>query len=63
MNPDGTNLANLTNKLADDSQPSWSADDARIAFDSRRGTNGNFEIVVMNANGSGQLEAVDPSVA
>ena len=43
---------NLTNNAAFDSEPAWSPDGAKIAFISER--DGNFEIYVMNANGSGQ---------
>ena len=48
---DGTNLVNLTSNSADDTEPAWSFDGAKIAFTSER--NGDQEIFVMNADGSG----------
>ena len=51
MDPDGTNLINLTRHAADDIQPTWSPDGSRIAFASDR--SGDYEIYVMNADGTG----------
>src|SRR5512132_1372494 len=51
MNRDGTNQTNLTNNLANDVYPSWSADGQKIAFQTNR--DGNDEIYSMNADGTG----------
>ena len=51
MEPDGSELTNLTNNAASDSLPAWSADGQRIAFTSTR--DGDAEIYVMDADGSG----------
>ena len=40
--------------LLDDLSPAWSPDGGRIVFESYRHGNGNGELYVMNANGSGQ---------
>src|SRR5262245_62128621 len=64
VSPDGTGLLNLTNNDADDVEPCWSADGARIAFRSDR--DGNDEIYVMNADGSDQTRLTnneDPDLA
>src|SRR5690606_30395331 len=50
INPDGSNVTQLTNSLASDRYPVWSPDGTRIAFMSDR--DGNDEIYVMNADGS-----------
>jgi Tol biopolymer transport system component len=52
MNADGSGQINLTNNPAADDVPSWSPDGRRIAFASDR--DGNREIYVMNADGSGR---------
>jgi Tol biopolymer transport system component len=60
MNADGTGQVNLTNNPADDWRvgaindwaPAWSPDGSRILFATDR--DGNEEIYVMNADGSGQ---------
>ncbi|HXG08499.1 MAG TPA: Calx-beta domain-containing protein [Gemmataceae bacterium] len=53
MNPDGTNLVNLTNSPRDDAWATWSPDGTKIAFASNR--DGDFEIYVMNADGTNQV--------
>jgi Tol biopolymer transport system component len=50
MDPDRTNLAQLTNDPDADVSPLWSPDGGRIAFASNR--NGNQDIFVMNADGT-----------
>ncbi len=45
-------ITNLSNNAGVDTRGDWSPDSAKIAFDSNR--DGNNEIYVMNANGSGQ---------
>jgi Tol biopolymer transport system component len=53
MDPNGANVARLTNDAAADAQPAWSPNGTKIAFATDR--DGNDEIYVMNANGSGQV--------
>jgi Tol biopolymer transport system component len=48
MNPDGSGQRRLTRNTVRDSNPVWSPDGRRIAFDS------NWQVWVMNADGSGQ---------
>jgi TolB protein len=43
----------ITDRMFDDSRPSWSPDRSRIAFVRTRGPATGFQIWVMNANGSG----------
>jgi Tol biopolymer transport system component/tRNA A-37 threonylcarbamoyl transferase component Bud32 len=50
---DGTEVWRLTNNSWSDGSPSWSPDGKRIAFDSDR--DGDWEIYIMNADGSGQV--------
>ena len=52
MDADGGNVRRLTNHPRMDYWPAWSPDGKRIAFTSNR--DGNYEIYVMNADGSGQ---------
>lgn len=68
MNADGSNQTCLTDNQAEDLAPAWSPDGQQIAFMSKRGPwwlfagleevwsviFGNFEIYVMNADGSDQ---------
>jgi Tol biopolymer transport system component len=52
VNANGTGVSTpLTNTTASDAYPAWSLDGMKIVFVSNRA--GNYEIYVMNANGSG----------
>src|SRR4051794_31810095 len=52
MRGDGSQPVDLTRNLAQDGEPSWSPDGARIAFVSTR--SGNAQLYVMKADGSAQ---------
>lgn len=55
--PNGQHARNLTPQSAgDDWHPRWSADGRRIAFTSNTGTGGDYEVFVMNADGSGRRQ-------
>jgi hypothetical protein len=56
-NVDHTGAVNLTNHLADDEWPSWSADNQRIAFVSDR--DGDDDIWAINADGTGLVQLTD----
>jgi len=51
----------LTNNAEEERAPAWSPDGKRIVFSCRRG-GPDFEICVMNADGTGQVQLTDNSV-
>ncbi len=59
MNADGTNIQNLTNNSATDSDPVWSPNGNQIAFVSDRDGFGYSQIYTMNADGSGVTRISD----
>ena len=66
MNADGSGVINLIPLAGqEDFDPAWSPDGSRIAFTSNRdGGNSNYEIYVMNADGSNQQRlTVSPAAA
>ncbi len=65
MNPDGSGQTNLTNVLGIDDDPAFSPDGNRIAFTTTRddppgdGVITNYEVYVMNSDGTGQTRLTD----
>ena len=57
VNPDGTNLVNLTDAAGDDMRPVWSPDGSRIAYTCMRQPDGSIKdpqrICIRNADGTG----------
>jgi subtilisin family serine protease len=57
VNPDGTNVVNLTDAAGDDTRPAWSPDASRIAYTCLRQPDGSIQaprrICVRNADGTG----------
>jgi Tol biopolymer transport system component len=68
MNSDGSGVTRLTDNNASDTDPDWSPDGEKIAFVSGRafqdpeGLNRNYEIYVMNSDGSGVTRLTDNDV-
>jgi TolB protein len=52
MSAKGTKVRQLTNTPGDDSSPDWSPDGSRIAFHSNRTKGGDYEIYVVNSDGT-----------
>ena len=63
VNPDGKNPINLNpiDDLAEYSGQSWSSDGSQLAFASNRSGNANFNIFVMNTDGSNIRSVVEDS--
>ncbi len=57
IQPDGSNLLNLTNHEDTDTRPAWSPDGNRMAFQSSRG--GSSDIWVMDADGSNPVNLTE----
>lgn len=60
VNVDGSGRRQLTHDGQTNEKPSWSPDGTRIAFSSKRG--GNFDIYVMNADGTHERRLTDAAV-
>jgi Tol biopolymer transport system component len=58
INADGSNLRQLTN-ITRSQNPSWSHDGSKIVFASDRGNTSNFEIFLMNADGTNQVNLIN----
>jgi Tol biopolymer transport system component len=56
MTADGTSLTRLTTSAADEPNPSWSPDGARIAF-TQTTADEPFHLYTVNADGRGQQRA------
>jgi TolB protein len=62
INADGTGSPNrLTNNNEEERAPAWSPDGTHVAFMCRRG-GPDFELCVMNADGSNQIQLTDNAV-
>ncbi len=57
ITPDGADPRRLATASREDAIPRWVGDGSRIVFDSNR--DGDFEIYLMNADGSGQTQLTD----
>ena len=57
MTPEGDDPSRLATASREDAIPRWVGDGSRIVFDSNR--DGDFEIFLMNADGSGQTQLTD----
>jgi Tol biopolymer transport system component/subtilisin family serine protease len=57
VNPDGTNVVNITDAAGDDTRPDWSPDGSRLAYTCLRQPDGSIKapqrICVRNADGTG----------
>ena len=62
MNAEGSGHVKLTNNTADDTEPVFSPDGSKIAFQSDRDGYPDNEIYTMNVDGSGQTELDGPVV-
>jgi TolB protein len=63
MNADGTGQRNLSRNAAQDSNPAWSADGARIAYTCIQPGRSDHDVCVMDADGSHQRDLTSGSTA
>jgi Tol biopolymer transport system component len=71
MNVDGSGLTRLTFNTEEERGPAWSPDGSRILYSCRRNSGvlppppalADFELCIMNANGSGQVQLTDNAVS
>ncbi len=59
MNPDGSEVVQLTNTTGDERKPKWSPDGTKVVFQSDR--DGDNEIFMINADGSNEVKLTDNS--
>ena len=60
MHADGTDITRLTNTATGGREPAWSLDGSRIAFTAfTSAPGGNYDIYVMNADGTGVIRVTD----
>jgi Tol biopolymer transport system component len=57
MDPDGSNVVQLTDNTDRDTRPSWSPNGSQIVFTSNR--DGDDDIYIMDADGSSVLQLTD----
>jgi Tol biopolymer transport system component len=59
VNADGTDVRTLTDSPDGDWQPAWSPDGQSIAYYAQQGSQGRFEVFLMNADGSQPTRLAD----
>lgn len=59
MNPDGSNVVQLTSGSDQEFDPAWSPDGSKIVFSRSLAFGGGWKIYIMNADGSGQFAITD----
>ena len=55
MDVDGSNQLDITNDPAEETDPSWNPDGARVVYSSDHGGMDEADIFVINADGTGDL--------
>jgi Tol biopolymer transport system component len=60
MNADGTGQTRLTNNTIGDLTPTWSPDGTKIMFHRRVGGRGQFQLFMINADGTGEKQMTSP---
>jgi TolB protein len=60
MNADGSGLRQLTDNTVPDLTPSWSPDGSRIVFHRRVGDRGQFQLFLIDADGTHERQLTFP---